>query len=251
MDNETTGELTRAEDMDNEQLSLFVMDLFHRIIVHHTLWFREVEHQLGFEKALGVLKTAKERSVGIQMKRFSELFGFELKDGIPGFLGDMSKDQLLHVSDELSKSWLAADGVWFQAVETDYGMNDAKRCNDSTWGRYSPFEAWSVKELIGLEDQPGLEGLARALSFRTYGRLNKQSIHWENENSFIYQMNECRVQVARKRKGLEDYPCKSAGLVEYHRFAEAIDPRIKTECVGCPPDDHPEEWFCAWRFFIP
>ncbi|MGM0395361.1 MAG: DUF6125 family protein [Thermodesulfobacteriota bacterium] len=23
---------------------------------------------------------------------------------------------------------------------------------------------------------------------------------------------------------------------------------MKTTCIGCPPDPHPEEWFCAWRF---
>jgi hypothetical protein len=38
--------------------------------------------------------------------------------------------------------------------------------------------------------------------------------------------------------------------VEFTYFAEAIDPRIRTVCIGCPPDDHPEEWFCAWRFTI-
>lgn len=64
-------------------------------------------------------------------------------------------------------------------------------------------------------------------------------------------MNACRVQVARNRKGLPDYPCKSAGLVEYRAFAETIDSRIQTTCIGCPPNDHPEAWFCAWRFIMP
>ena len=39
-------------------------------------------------------------------------------------------------------------------------------------------------------------------------------------------------------------------MVEYKTFAEAIDPRIKTECIACPPDPHPEEYYCAWRFYI-
>ena len=243
-------DIMKAENMNEEQLALFVMDIFHRIIVHHTLWFREVEHQLGFEKALDALKIAKEKGGNIQMKRLAEAFGFKLEKGIPDFLSNMNKNQLLHISDELSKNWLAADGIWFQAVEFEHGMNDAKRCNDSTWGRYSPFEAWSIKQLLDMEEQPGLEGLTRALNFRTYGRLNKQSMHRESEKSLVLQMDECRVQAARKSKGLDDYPCKSAGLVEYVRFAEAIDSRIKTECVGCPPDEHPEEWFCAWRFTL-
>ncbi|MEA3495043.1 MAG: DUF6125 family protein, partial [Bacteroidota bacterium] len=29
-----------------------------------------------------------------------------------------------------------------------------------------------------------------------------------------------------------------------------IDPRIKTECIACPPDKHPKEWFCAWKFIL-
>ena len=72
----------------------------------------------------------------------------------------------------------------------------------------------------------------------------------ESPEALIFEMNDCRVQSARVRKGLADYPCKSAGLVEYARFAEAIDDRIRTECIGCPPDAHPAEWFCAWKFTI-
>ncbi|RLB73572.1 MAG: cytosolic protein, partial [Deltaproteobacteria bacterium] len=104
--------------------------------------------------------------------------------------------------------------------------------------------------LIGLGDQPGLDGLKEALKLRLYAYVNEQSIVDETDSSFVFQMNQCRVQNSRKRKGLDDYPCKSAGMVEYPRFATAIDKRIKTECIGCPPDPHPEEWFCAWKFTL-
>jgi len=90
--------------------------------------------------------------------------------------------------------------------------------------------------------------LKAALHFRIYAGINVQSIIDESPQSIIFQMNDCRVQSARKKKGMEDYPCKSAGVVEYRTFASTIDPRIVTECVGCPPDAHPDEWFCAWRF---
>ena len=243
-------EIMRAEDMDQAGLAELMLDMFHRMMVHHTLWFREVEHQLGFERALEAMDYAWSKSREITLKRLAGDFGFELKDGLPTALLDMPKEKQLGIIDSIAKNWLAQDGVWFQAVEFTHGMNDAKRCNDSTWVRFSPFEAWSIKRLLGLGDKPGLKGLERALNFRMYGRLNVQSCQWEAENCLIFHMNDCRVQSARVRKGLEDYPCKSAGLVEYSSFAEAIDPRIKTECLGCPPDPHPAQWFCAWKFTL-
>jgi hypothetical protein len=244
-------DVMQVQDLNHEDLSRFIVDMFHRIIVHHVLWFKEVEHQMGLPKALEILDSALERSYNIQMKRFGKAFNFNMVNGVPEPLLNMPREKLLQLFKDIGVNWLANDGVWFQAVEFSNGMYDAKRCNDSCWTRYSPFEAWSIKRFLGLPEKPGLEGLKRALNFRMYASINVQSTIEESSNSLVFQMNDCRVQAARKRQGLDDYPCKSAGLVEYSRFASAIDSRIKTECIGCPPDPHPEEWYCAWRFTIP
>jgi len=240
----------RIDDLNREDTARLVMDMFHRIVIHYALWFTEVKHQMGMEKALDTLKIASDRSIGIQMKRLSKVMGFEIKNDMPKFLADMSKESLTELLDSIAVNWLANDGVWFQAVEFESGMNDAKRCNDSCWAHFSPFEAWSIKKYLDLPQHPGLEGLKKALGFRLYARINTQSFIDEGPDSLVFQMNQCRVQYARKRKGLDDYPCKSGGMVEYTYFARSIDPRIKTECIGCPPDDHPDEWYCAWRFKI-
>jgi len=238
------------EELNKQQLAELVIDMLHRTIVHHVFWFKEVEHQMGFEEALRIMETAYDKSKAIQLKRLSKLLGFELTDGVPAPLLDMPKEKMKDLIEGLGLNWLAGDGVWFQAVESKHGMLDAKRCNDSCWAWFSPFEAWSIKRLLNLPEQPGIEGLKKALQMRMYAQINVQSIIDESPNSIIFQMNDCRVQSARKSKNMDDYPCKSAGLVEYTNFARTIDSRIKTECVGCPPDDHPEEWFCAWRFSI-
>ena len=239
-----------VDDLNREDTARLVMDMFHRIVIHYALWFTEVKHQMGMKKALDTLKIASDRSIGIQMKRLSKVIGFEMKNDMPKFLADMPKKSLTELLDSIAVNWLANDGVWFQAVEFESGMNDAKRCNDSCWAHFSPFEAWSIKKYLDLPQNPGLEGLKKALGFRLYARINTQSFIDEGPDSFVFQMNECRVQYARKRKGLDDYPCKSGGMVEYTYFARSIDPRIKTECIGCPPDDHTDEWYCAWRFKI-
>lgn len=239
-----------AGELGHKDTARFIIDLFHRNIIHHGLWFAEVKHQMGMEKALEMLTSASQKSLGIQLNHLSKLLGFEMEDGIPSFLLDMEPDDLVELKSRMAKNWLVSDGVWFQSVEKSEGMTEAKRCNDSCWAQFSPVEAHSIRTFLGLPEQSGLEGLKRALGFRVYESINTQSISSESETSFVFQMNKCRVQVARKRKGLDDYPCKSAGLVEYSYFAKAIDSRIRTECIGCPPDSHPEEWYCAWKFIL-
>jgi len=196
------------------------------------------------------LQVAYEKSRDIQLKRLAKVMDFDMDNGIPKPLLELPEGKLDELKEAVAANWLANDGVWFQAVEFSRGMFDAKRCNDSSWAQFSPFEARSIKQLLNLGDKPGLGGLKKALGYRLYATINKQSISEESENSFVFRMNECRVQVARKRKGLDDYPCKSGGLIEYTSFAETIDPRIKTECITCPPDPHPEEYYCTWRFSI-
>lgn len=238
------------EDLSQEDLARYLLDMSHRMAVHHTLWFRETEHQLGMKRALDMLEEVSEKTSRLQMDRLGKALGFAVQDGIPQPLLELPREKLVELAGEMGKNWLAMDGIWFQTIENAYGMNDAKRCNDSCWHRFSQVEARLIKKFLGLPEKAGLQGLKQALGFRMYSRINVQSVRDESPTSIVFQMNDCRVQSARKRKGLADYPCKSAGLVEYSRFAWGIDERIRTECVGCPPDDHPEEWFCAWRFIL-
>jgi len=238
------------DDLSQQDTARLVMDMFHRIVIHYALWFTEVRHQIGMERALGALKAASEKSIGIQLNRLAKLLGFEMQGGLPAPLLNMPPESLKQLLDGVAVNWLANDGVWFQAVEFSSGMDDAKRCNDSCWAHFSPFEAWAIKNFLKLPPNSGLDGLKKALNFRVYARINKQRIVEESADSFVFQMNECRVQRARETKGLDDYPCKSGGMVEYTYFARAIDERIVTECIACPPDAHPAEWYCAWRFSL-
>jgi hypothetical protein len=165
-------------------------------------------------------------------------------------LAEMSKDMLIDMIEDAAKNWLAHDGLWFQAVEAEQGMETAIRHDTTAWERFTVIEARRIMKRHGIEPGSGLEGLKKALKYRLYAHLNIQEIVEETEHSFVFQMNDCRVQSARKRQSLPDFPCKSVGLVEYARFAETVDPRIKTECICCPPDKHPDSYYCAWKFSL-
>ena len=235
---------------DKDLLIRLVMDAIRRTMVHYGFWLREVEYQFGMDAALEIERAAGDLSLNLQLKRLSKVLGFELKDGVPAALADLSEEKLTELLDALAVNWLANDGVWFQAVEQRWGMFDSKRTNDTCWTRFSPFEASRIRSLMDLPEKGGLEALKTALGLRLYSRVNVQDIVEETPNSFVFRMVECRVQSARTRKGLEEYPCKSVGVVEYRSFAQTIDPRIKTECVGCPPDERPGGWSCAWKFSL-
>jgi hypothetical protein len=238
-------------ESDRTLLARLVMDAFRRIIFHYGAWFTEVHHQVGLKNALEVESKVWKASFNNQMTRLAKTLGFKMTDGIPNILLSMEDEQLISLLKSISINWLANDGIWFQGVETQFGMGDAKRCNDTCWSRYSPYEALRIKELLNLPENGGIPALKKALSFRLYAMINEQSFQDDGENAFIFYMNDCRVQSARKRKGLADYPCKSGGMVEYTCFARSIDSRFQTECIGCPPDEHPPEWYCAWRFSLP
>ncbi len=148
-------------------------------------------------------------------------------------------------------NWLAHDGLWFLAAEDRFDMETAIQLDAEAWKSFTVIEAKRIMKRHGIEPGGGIPALAEALGYRLYALINIQEIVEQEEHRLVFRMNDCRVQSARKRKGLPDFPCKPVGLIEYEGFARTIDERIQTRCLGCPPDPHPEEWYCAWEFTLP
>lgn len=162
----------------------------------------------------------------------------------------LPKETLVDMLEDQAKNWLAHDGLWFQAVERRLGMDEAIKLDKEAWISFTQIEAKRIMRRRGIEPGGGLAALKEALQFRLYARINEQSLIMEDQHSLRFEMNECRVQSARKRKGLDDFPCKPVGFAEYAYFAHTIDPRIRTQVISCPPDPHPAEYYCAWHFSL-
>mgnify|MGYP003339413496 CR=1 FL=1 len=142
------------------------------------------------------------------------------------------------------------DGVWFQAVEGKFGMEEAMIHDVAIWEKFTVIEAKKIKKFLKLEERPGLEGLEKALMLRFYANLNENFIEYDEEGALIYTVTKCRVQHARESKGMELHPCKSVGVVEYSGFGKAIDDRISCECISCYPDVTDASCSCKWRFVL-
>jgi hypothetical protein len=157
------------------------------------------------------------------------------------------------VSQELTdaaKNWVAMDGLWFQAVEQVYGMDAALAMDRRVWEQFAVIEARRIKERLVLPDKGGMDALEIAFKNRLISLLNKLEILRPDEKTLIVTLKTCRVQAARKRKGMAEFPCRSIGLVEFPVFARTIDPRIITECLSCPPETLPRTPYCSWKFTL-
>ena len=177
------------------------------------------------------------------------LQSIHLDEGVR-ILYDLSKDQLVDIIVDSAKNWLAHDGLWFQAIENTHGMEAAMDADREAWRMFTVIEAKRIMARLGIKPGGGIPALLKCLKFRQYARLNLQQVEDVTDTRAVFTMVDCRIQSARKRKGLPDFPCKSVGIVEYSEFARTIDPRIETQCIACPPDSHPEFYTCAWEFTL-
>lgn len=164
-------------------------------------------------------------------------------------IDELPREKLLELCELYAKNWLAMDGVWFQSVERKFGLDEALEHDAEAWRRFTVIEARRIKAFLALPERPGLDGLARALRFRFYGALNQDEIV-QDGGSLIYRVVVCRVQDARRRKGMAYHPCKPIGLIEYSGFAAAIDDRIATEALSCHPEVVDPTCNCMWRFTL-
>lgn len=172
-----------------------------------------------------------------------------LDEGIR-LLDQLSRQELIDIIIDDAKNWLAHDGLWFQAVERAHGMEPAIDADRAAWEKFTVIEAKRIMARLGMAAGGGIPALVECLKHRLYARLNLQECLEVTAERAVFRMVDCRVQSARKRKGLPDFPCKSVGVVEYAEFARTVDPRIQTRCIACPPDEHPEEYWCAWEFTL-
>ncbi len=171
-------------------------------------------------------------------------------DDVLALLRALDKEELIRIVLDDAKNWLAHDGLWFQAVEASHGMTAAIEADRAAWERFTVVEATRIMERLGLAPGGGIPALLECLRHRLYARLNVQEATEVSDRRAVFVMRACRVQAARQRKGLPDFPCKEVGVVEYAEFARTVDPRLRTRCVHCPPDAHPADAWCAWEFTL-
>lgn len=164
-------------------------------------------------------------------------------------LEGLSKKELLNVIEMFSMNWLTVDGLWFTLVEDKYGLEAALDLDLKMWKQHALIEARRIKRYMGMEEV-GVKGILKALSFMTFNPAMPFSYSMDGLDQTCAYMwfTSCRPQEARIKSGKGEFPCKEVGFACYEGVAKIIDPSVSVECVFCPPDSHPSDIWCKWRF---
>ena len=164
-------------------------------------------------------------------------------------LESLDNDQLRELARSLLWQLRLTDAFWFIFTEKRFGLAAAEELNTEVWSKVGRLAARDIKKRFQIQET-GLDGFLRAFDMFCWTMMVDYGLERVSNEEMILSVASCPAQEGRKKHGLTEYTCREMHLREFSGFAGEIDPRIRVECIFAPPDPHPPEMYCKWRFSV-
>jgi hypothetical protein len=139
------------------------------------------------------------------------------------------------------------DGLYFLGIEKEFGTQTASKIDEECWRTMGTLEARQFKEILHTKEW-SIPKIMEALELTSWALDQMDKKVQVQKDQALFRVVTCNTQLTRIRKGLTEFPCKPVREGYLKSFVQELDPNVTVACNFCPPEAHPENAWCEWRF---
>jgi hypothetical protein len=159
----------------------------------------------------------------------------------------LSRKRLLDLFRFQIRNIWRVDGLYFLGIEKEFGTQAASKIDEECWRTMGSLEARQLKEILHAKEW-SIPKIMEALELTSWALDQRDKKVQVQKDEALFRVVTCNTQLTRIRKGLSEFPCKPVREGYLKSFAKELNPSVTVTCNFCPPEQHPENAWCEWKF---